>query len=291
MDKTEYMQRINQAVDYIHKNLDKNLTAEEIADYCRFSRFYFNRMFKAIMKESVYSFIKRRKLENAGFLLRAKSNLPVTDIALRNGYSPSNFASAFKDYYGISPTEYRRKNDIPLKDSYLEVAEHIKGMRKMADCFDAVNNKIKIRKIEKMNLLYERFIGNYYNLSDFWKKFCQRVTEKQLVNLNTRFIGVSYDDPLIIDENRCIYDVCINVESGGGPNVHIVEEGYYACYEYHGRVEDLVKAYNEIFSIWLPFCCYDVDHRIPLEIYQRVMDEEDGMWLDLDICIPIVKED
>lgn len=291
MDTTEYMQRVNQAVDYIHKNLDKNLTAEEIADYCRFSRFYFNRMFKAIMNESVYSFVKRRKLENAAFLLRAKSNLPVTDIAFRNGYSPSNFASAFKDYHGISPTVYRKKDDIHQKDSYLEVTEHIKSMRKRADCFDEVNNKIKIRKIEKMNLLYERFIGNYIDLAGFWRGFCQKVTEKQLVNENTRFIGVSYDDPLIIDENRCIYDVCINVENGGGPNVHIVEGGYYACYKYHGRVENLVKAYNEIFSIWLPFCGYDVDHRIPLEIYNWVSDGEEGMWLDLDICIPIVKED
>lgn len=288
MGSIEYMQRINQAIDYIHKNLDKNLTAEEIADYCCFSRFYFNKMFKAVVSESVYSFIKRRKLENAAFLLRTKINMPVTDIALRNGYSPSNFASAFKEYYGMSATEYRKKNDIPVKDSYIAVAEHIRSMKKMDDCFDIVNKKIKIRKIDRMNLLYERFIGNYYDLSDFWEGFCIKVNEKQLVNENTRFIGISYDDPLIIDENRCIYDVCISIENAGGPNVHRVEEGYYACYEFHDRLINLAKAYNEIFSLWMPFCGYDVDHRLPLEIYHSVLDEQGRMRID--ICIPIVKE-
>lgn len=37
MSDIEYMQRINQAIDYIHKNLDNNLTAEEIATTCRIS--------------------------------------------------------------------------------------------------------------------------------------------------------------------------------------------------------------------------------------------------------------
>lgn len=285
----EYIQRINKAIDYIHKNLDKNLTAEEIADYCCFSRFYFNRMFKAVVGESVYSFIKRRKLENAAFLLRTKTNIPVTDIALRNGYSPSNFASAFKSYYGISATEYRKRNDIPVKDSYIVVAEHIRSLKKRNDYFNTVNKKINIRKIGRMNLLYERFIGNYYNLSDFWEEFCKKAVEKQLVNENTHFIGISYDDPLVIDENRCIYDVSINVEIAGGPNIHVVEEGYYACYEFHDKLTNIAKAYNEIFLLWLPFCDYDVDHRLPLEIYHSTLDEEGR--IHLDICIPIVKWD
>lgn len=289
MGNIDYIQRINQAIDYIHRNLDQNLTAEEIADYCRFSRFYFNRMFKAVVNESVYSFIKRRKLENAAFLLRTKIKMPVTEIALRNCYSPSNFASAFKEYYGISATEYRRKNVLPIKDSYLAVAEHIRSMKKMSDCFEIVNRKIKIRKISRMNLFYERFIGNYSDLPDFWDKFCKQVDQEKMVNEKTRFIGISYDDPLVIDENRCIYDLCISIENAGGPNVHLLEEGYYACYQFHDKLTNLVKAYYEIFSIWLPFCGYDLENRLPLEIYHSVSDEQGRMRME--ICIPVTSDD
>lgn len=114
------------------------------------------------------------------------------------------------------------------------------------------------------------------------------MTEKQLVNENTCFIGISCDDPLITDENRCIYDACINVENAAGPNVHRIEEGYYACYEFHDRLINLVKAYNEIFSIWMPFCGYDIDNRINLEFYRSSLDEEGRMRVDL--CIPVVKK-
>ena len=288
MSHIHYIERINQAIDYIHKNLHKNLTVEEIADHCCFSRFYFNRMFKAVINESVYSFIKRRKLENAAFLLRAKRDLTITDIALRVGYSPSNFASAFKEHYGISASEYRKTNDIPLKEPYLEVAEYIQNLKKRKDSFDFVNAKVNIRKIGPLNLFYERFIGHYSDLSDFWGAFCEKVIEKQMVGQDISFIGISYDDPLITNENRCIYDVCINIKNTRGANVHIIKEGYYACYEFHDQLTNLAKAYNELFSLWLSYCGYDLDNRFPLEIYKSDLDEQGRM--KVDICLPIIKD-
>lgn len=285
MIKNEYIQRVNQAIDYIHKNLDKNLTTEEIANNCCFSRFYFNRMFKAVINENLYSFIKRRKLECAAFLLRSKISLPITDIALRIGYSPSNFASAFKEHYGLSATEFRN-TEIPVKGSYMHVLEHIRSMKEAGDSYEKVQSKIKIKKISKMNLLYERFIGNYHDLCGFWDNFCKKAIEQKLVNEESHFIGISYDDPFIIDENRCIYDICINVKSYGGPSMHSIPEGYYACYEFHDSLENISKAYHEIFLIWMPLCEYDIDNRFPLEIYHTTEDD----LMRIDICVPIVSE-
>ncbi|TCL58337.1 helix-turn-helix protein [Hydrogenispora ethanolica] len=69
---------------------------EEIAEHCCFSKYYFNRVFKSVVNDSIYAFIKRVKLENAAFKLRTKKRKPITDIAFEVGYSPSNFAAAFK---------------------------------------------------------------------------------------------------------------------------------------------------------------------------------------------------
>lgn len=49
-----------------------------------------------MVNDSIYAFIKRVKLENAAFKLRTKKRKPITDIAFEVGYSPSNFAAAFK---------------------------------------------------------------------------------------------------------------------------------------------------------------------------------------------------
>jgi len=287
MNEFEYKKRVNQAIDYIQKNIENNLTVEEIADYCCFSKFYFNRMFRAVVNESVYSFIKRRKLETAAFLIRTHVKMSITEIALRVGYSSSNFASAFKEYYGVSASEFRRSNDVPVKDSYIRVAEHIKKMKKLDLSYKMIDSRIEIKKFQKMKLLYERFIGNYYDLSEFWCEFTQKMEKKKIINENTMFIGISYDDPLITDENRCIYDVCINVNENIGTNIHTVEQGYYACYKFHDKTSNMINAFNEIFALWLPYSGYEIEHRFPLEIYHSEMDSQGRM--NVDICIPITK--
>jgi AraC family transcriptional regulator len=130
-------------MDYIYQNLDKDLTVEEIANHCCFSKYYFNRIFKSVINESLYAFIKRLRLEYAAFKLRT-TRRPVTEIALEAGYSPSNFATAFKDYFGINATEYRKLENFPVKDSYRSIIEEIKSMKKQTDFFAEIDSKITI---------------------------------------------------------------------------------------------------------------------------------------------------
>lgn len=285
MAGNEYIQRINQAIDYIQGNLDRSLTAEELADHCCFSRFYFGRMFKAVTGENVYAFIKRRKLENAAFLLKTRVGLPITEIACMSGYSPSNFASAFREHFGVSATEFRNGREYSKKVSNFPIVEHILELKKRDDRYDIVNSRITIHRISKMDLLYDRFIGNYNDLAGFWERFCKMAENRRLISERTNFIGISYDDPFITDENRCIYDVCINVDNFPGPNIHKIEEGYYACYRFSDFLTNLGKAYNEIFLFWMPFCGYKLENRFPLEIYRTGVDQ-DGR-ATLDICIPV----
>ncbi len=285
MAENEFLDRINQAINYIYQNLDRNLTAEEIADYCCFSRFYFGRMFKAIIGENLYSFIKRKKLEKAAFLLRTRDNMSITDIALKIGVSPSNFASAFKDFFGISATQYRRERIVDVKGTSTSINEHIQNLKMRKDYFEIANSKITVRRIERLNLLYDRFFGNYYDLAGFWGNFCKMAEDKNLITGKTLFVGISYDDPLVTDENKCIYDVCISVDNMSGPNVHKAEDGQYACYRFEDSLVNLGKAYNEVFTCWMPYCRYGISDRMPFEIYHNAPDET-GMTC-LDICIPI----
>ncbi len=285
MLEKEYKQRISQAITYIRNNVDRNLTVDEIADYCCFSKYYFNRIFRSVVNESLYSFIKRMKLESAAFMLRSNRRTSITDIALLVGYSPSNFATAFKENFGMSASEYRKVNEVPVKESYLSVVEHIKSMKKDKDCFAKVDQKIKIKTLNKLILEYERFIGNYFDLAEHWERFCNSVEERNLMNEEARFIGISYDDPLITDENHCIYDMCITVERQQSVNTHKIEGGKYACYEFFDKLENLSKAYNEIFTIWLPYTKYDIRNGMPIEIYLSQTDAEGRMRIDL--CMPI----
>lgn len=283
--KNEYVTRINQAIDYIYQNLDKNLTVEDISSHCCFSKFYFNRIFKSIINESLYAFIKRLKLENAAFKLRS-TRRTITEIALEAGYSPSNFATAFKEYFGISATEYRNSDSFSVKNSYLSVIEYIQSMKKRTDFFTEIDAKINIRKVEAMNLEYQRYIGSYNNgLFQAWDDFCTQMERKYPTIPLKQYLGISYDDPLIADEQKCIYDLCLKVEKVSQVNTLRIEEGYYACYEFRDKLENLNKSYHEIFALWMPFCKYDIDNKLCLEIYHSGLDEQGN--IHMDICIPV----
>ena len=48
----EYRKRACQAMDFISRNLDRDLSLEEIAEAGSFSMFHFHRIFKAVVGET-----------------------------------------------------------------------------------------------------------------------------------------------------------------------------------------------------------------------------------------------
>ena len=100
--------QINQAVDFIHQNLDKHITIGELADICHLSDAYFSRLFLRIMGARPLDYINRKKMESSQLML-ITSDDPVEKIALETGIENfSYFNRLFKKYSGITPGEYRR---------------------------------------------------------------------------------------------------------------------------------------------------------------------------------------
>jgi AraC-like DNA-binding protein len=59
---------------------------------------------------STANFIKQVRLQQAARLLKEDEKLNVSEVAYAVGYANlSHFSTAFHDMYGVSPTEYVRK--------------------------------------------------------------------------------------------------------------------------------------------------------------------------------------
>ena len=56
---------VNQAIDYILRHMEEDVTLDDVAEYCHFSKYYFSRLFKEQTGESVYAFIRRLRLEQS----------------------------------------------------------------------------------------------------------------------------------------------------------------------------------------------------------------------------------
>ena len=107
---------VNRAIEFILHHAGEELSVEDVAGHCHFSKFYFSRLFKAETGESVYSFIRRVRIEQSAFRLKVEHGRRITDIGLDYGYSPSNYSSAALPHHagGFSPEDLPAFRDAPV---------------------------------------------------------------------------------------------------------------------------------------------------------------------------------
>ncbi len=89
----------------VESNVNSNLKIEEIAFLCNMSLSTFKRHFTSEYKEPPGKWFQDKRLQKAKELLQG-GELKASDIYLDIGYNNlSNFSIAFKNKFGISPTE------------------------------------------------------------------------------------------------------------------------------------------------------------------------------------------
>lgn len=100
---------IQQMIAYIQERLSENVTLKQVADTFSFSPNYLGQLFKEEMNQNFSEFLISLRMEKAGQLLR-ETNMKVYEVAEAVGYRYlPYFSRQFKEYYGSSPLEYRRK--------------------------------------------------------------------------------------------------------------------------------------------------------------------------------------
>lgn len=105
-----HYQRINCVRQYIHAHVDEPLNREVLAEMAGFSVPHFHRIFKAHVGESISNYVRRVRMERAARCLLIPT-ARVMDIALDMGYEThAAFGRAFKQTFGISPSEFRELN-------------------------------------------------------------------------------------------------------------------------------------------------------------------------------------
>lgn len=103
---------IQKSVDYIETHTTEEISIELLADMAGLSPYYFQRLFKRLVKRTVFEYVRLRRLAQAAQDL--KDSKRIIDIAAEYGFSShANFTRAFKEAYHITPEEYRTKS-IPL---------------------------------------------------------------------------------------------------------------------------------------------------------------------------------
>lgn len=99
---------IRQIHDFIVENITEHYTIKELSERFEISSTAMKRCFKGMYGAPVYAYLRTYRLQIAEKLLH-ENQLSVGEIATQIGYAnPNKFTSAFRDEYGITPTEYQK---------------------------------------------------------------------------------------------------------------------------------------------------------------------------------------
>ena len=255
----DYIQRINKVVAYINDHLDAPLDLKTLAEVAALSEFHFHRVFKALKGETIGAHITRLRLEATARLLRY-TPLPIEEIAFNIGYeTPASLSKAFKNQYGITPSEYRTNKDIYI-------------MKKEIINPDLALKAPKIIELEPKNLIYVALTGKYGTL-DYGKAYEQLwavVKSQKLFTKGIESICVSYDDPKITEASLQRSEVSLAIHKPAHPEGEVscktLAGGKYAVFFYQGSYSHLSAVYDAAMR-WVIDSEYEVREEPTFEKY------------------------
>lgn len=100
---------IKQSIGYIHSQIERDISLDEVAEFVGLSKFYFAREFRRITGNTFVSYINLVRCERAKKML-AENRMHVGEIARACGFeNQSYFTRRFRSYTGMLPSDYRKR--------------------------------------------------------------------------------------------------------------------------------------------------------------------------------------
>ncbi|WP_455620938.1 AraC family transcriptional regulator [Parabacteroides sp.] len=242
--RTEYQQRINVLIEYINNHLGEDIDLNKLAEISGFSRWHFHRIFAEFLGEPVGTFIVRMRVETAARLLRY-TEIPVKEIAYKVGYDvPSSLSKVFRQFYGISPNEYRNNKDYVIMEPN----------RIMPD----MELKVEVKDLPGKQVAYIRLNGGYKEIDypGTWMRLLQFAKEQNIQPLSFSPICLYHDDPKVTSPDKLRTDICMEVAPSVCPKGEIgtkkVLEGRFMVALYKGTYQQLGAVYDTLYGKYLP---------------------------------------
>lgn len=274
MFEREQQIQINKVLEYIDEHLSESLPLEKLAKVSTYSVYHFQRTFKAITGETPAGYIKRLRLENAAHYLIYEKHIPVTQIALINGFSSlSYFTYSFNEYFKTSPKKWREGaylERFPREYQDSKKSKLISNNMIEEDQNNTYNEYkwLDLTKVKTINFpvcatVNKQSVGPYtLGIPDAWEDIYYWSKSRDLLKQNTFIFGVPRNNPYITPPDKTRYDcrIAINEEDlskTGDELIYHFMGGKHVVFEFDEPVKysersKLIECYSELYSYWLP---------------------------------------
>lgn len=263
-----YRQRLTQVIDYIHNNLNGDLSVNTLADIAIMSPYHFHRIYREMAQETLNATIRRLRLQRAAVEL-IRSDMPIASIAKQVSYgSIEAFSRAFTKQFGDTPSHYREQ-----KQAKQISQEPYIAMLPITEKEYDLMYEVEMIQMEELPLYGYHHQGDYMEIGSTFEKLFIYAGSHHLLDQNTRSIGLYFDDPESVDKDKLRSMACLTTQSAVNPNDKDAPEstkipaGKCATLLFKGSYAELEKPYNWFFGEWLPKSGYEAANFPPFEEY------------------------
>ena len=285
----EWVERLNEAINYIEEHLADEIKVEQAAAIAACSVFHFQRMFAYIAGITFTEYIRRRRMTAAAFELTG-SSAKIIDLAAKYGYeSPTAFNRAFHSVHGVAPSAAKAEGVRLTAFPRITFTLSIKGEAAME------------YRIEKKGPMRVVGIGTkepmtmedcFVKVPLFWQQvhnqgWVPRICALMDGSSPQGLLGVSACD----GGEFSGYYVAVATNKPLPPQMdeYVIPAGTWAVFECTGPLPQAMQALQQrIIAEWLPTSGYEYAAAPDIEVYgegdQSAADYHSQVWL------PIVKK-
>lgn len=283
----DWLDRMNNAIEYIENNLTEDIDYAQIAQVAYCSSYHFQRLFSFVADIPLSEYIRRRRLTLAALDLQ-NSDVKVIDIALKYGYSsPTAFTRAFSSLHGVTPKLARAKG-IRLK-SFPKITFQI-SIRGDVEMNYKIEEKNEFRLIGKKETVSNINGEHFKRVPKIWGEIYENGTFDKILKLSngnpSGILGIC------ANFKKTEFDYFIASSSDeklpDGMNELIVPANLWVIFECIGAMPDAIQGvWKRIFTEWFPSSGYEHAVGPEIEWYSDADNSKDDY--KSEIWIPIVK--
>ncbi|TMP52793.1 AraC family transcriptional regulator [Pseudoalteromonas citrea] len=258
------------------------LRLNTLADKACMSVYHFHRIYRTFTGEPINVTVRRMRLLKASVML-LRSSMSQQDIAKQVRYgSVAAFNRAFTKHYGETPDAYRKKRNscftcptafYPPQQSEYQIMYNVEQ-----------------QPIPELTLIGLEHRGDYMQIGKAFEKLSVIANSKQLLNEQTRFFGLYYDDPKSVDVSSLRSCACISVPAGASlsldPQLKMITVPASQCVTllFKGDYAELEQPYEWLFGHWLPQSGLELADFPPFEEYLNDLKDTPPSELLTNIC-------
>ncbi|WP_226672702.1 AraC family transcriptional regulator [Rossellomorea aquimaris] len=271
MTYSDQQTQIHRVIQYIDQHLTEDLSLEHLAKVSTYSPYHFQRLFKGFIGETPAGYVKRIRLENAAHMLIYEPRVPVTEVALKCGFSSlSYFTYSFNAYFNTNPKSWREgaylerfpREYINSKKSKLSSTNPKASRdRETYNEFKWLDlSKVKVAHLPGCSTVNRYHTGSYVKgIPAVWKDLYHWGNARDLLEDSPLIFGVPKSNPYITPAEKNRYECRLGVKGRGipGEDTDHFSGGKHVIYEFPEPVDYeergmLIECYSELYSYWLP---------------------------------------